>query len=506
MGQLAIPNAILMKGDAMNLAQKNRPPVSRVPISFVLGIALGTIGASLCGCALHKPPSQTTIVNQALPKATPLPPVWSSGSDTANVTDDWVKSFKDDKLDVVVREAIANNLDLRQSAAQVEQARQSVIVVGSKLKPRVGGTIEGATTRSSDAASSSQYQSNEEYGVFSWEIDVWGRIRSQRAAAQENYEAVAMDYAFARQSLAALTAKSWYLAIETRRLLALAQQSVEIYTQLLDLVKVRRAAGKVADLDVAEASYELNEAQSQFIIAQGLYSEARRSLEVLVGRYPSAELAVAENYAPLPPPVASGLPSSLLERRPDIVAAEHQVFSAFQNYEAAKLALLPSFSFDLEGGRLSDRLLSVIGLNPWLMQSAVGMVIPVYDGGALRAQVRIATAQENQAVAHFGGVALKAFAEVEVELTNEQLLAERLPHAEGAVLDHTQAVNVAELRYKAGSMDLLSVLQLQEGQIESQTVLIKLRNTQLANRINLHLALGGSFDSSPAGAATAPKH
>lgn len=183
--------------------------------------------------------------------------------------------------------------------------------------------------------------------MISWETDVWGRVRSQHAAAQETYEAVALDYAFARQSLAALTAKSWYLAIETRRLLGLAQQSVAIYTQVLDLVKIRRTAGKVADLDVAEASYELNEAQNQVLIMQSLYSQARRSLEVLVGRYPSAELAVAEEYAPLPPPVAPALPSSLLERRPDIVAAEHQVVSAFRSYEAARLALLPSFSFDL---------------------------------------------------------------------------------------------------------------------------------------------------------------
>jgi outer membrane protein, multidrug efflux system len=490
-----------MKGAAMNSAEKNRPGLARLLISLVVGIIVVTMG----GCALHKPPSQAAIVNQALPKATP-PPTWSSGTNTANVTDDWVKSFKDDELDVVVREAIANNLDLRQSATRVEQARQSVVVVGAQLKPQIGATVAGATTRSSNAASSNQYQSNTEYGVFSWEIDVWGRVRSQRAAVQENYEAVAMDYAFARQSVAALTAKSWYLAIETRLLVALAQQSVGIYANLLDLAKVRRAAGKVSDLDVAEASYELNEAQNQLIIMQGLYSEARRSLEVLVGRYPSAELAVADEYAALPPLVAPGLPSSLLERRPDIVAAEHQVFSAFQTHEAAKLALLPSFSFDLEGGRLSDRLLSVLGLNPWLMHSVVGMMVPIYEGGALRAQIRIATAQQDQAVAHFGGIALKAFDEVEVELTNEQLLAERLPHAEGALLDHTQAVNVAQLRYKAGSMDLLSVLQLQQGQIESQADLIKLRNTQLANRINLHLALGGSFDSSPSVATTITRH
>jgi outer membrane protein, multidrug efflux system len=494
-----------MKGAAMNPDEENHPPMARVLSSLTLGITLGTLGASLCGCSLHKPPSQMAIVNQALPKATPLPPAWSAGSDAANVTDDWVKSFKDDELGVVVREAIANNLDLRQSADQVEEARQTVIVVGSKLKPQIGATIAGATTRSSNAASSNQYQSNMEYGGISWEIDVWGQVRSQRAAVQENYEAVALDYAFARQSLAATTAKSWYLAIETRRLVALAEQSVDIYTSLLDLAKVRRAAGKVADLDVAEASYQLNEAQSELIVIQGLYSESRRTLEVLLGRYPSAELAVAEQYAPLPPPVAPGLPSSLLERRPDIVAAEHQVFSAFQTRQAAKLALLPRFSFDLEGGRLSDRLLSVLGLNPWLMHSVVGMFVPIYEGGSLQAQIRIATAQEDQAVAHFGGVALKAFDEVEVALTNERLLAERLPHMENAVLNHTEAVRVAELRYRAGSMDLLSVLQLQEGQIQSQTDLIKLRNTQLANRINLHLALGGSFDGSAPGATTVTK-
>ncbi len=126
------------------------------------------------------------------------------------------------------------------------------------------------------------------------------------------------------------------------------------------------------------------------------------------------------------------------------------------------------------------------------------MVLPIYKGGALRAEIKIATAEEAQSVAHFGSVALGAFAEVEEALTNERLLAERLPFAEGAVLEHSKAVRVADLRYKAGTMDLLSVLQLQAGQIQSQGDLIKLRNTQLANRINLHLALGGSFNNSPA--------
>jgi len=498
-----------MKRTASNSAEKNRLRGPRTLMRLALGVAVATMSVSFCGCALHKPPPHATIVDQALPKATPLPPTWSSTPDTVNVSDDWVKSFNDPGLEVVVREAIANNLDLRQSAARVEESRQSVIVVGSKLKPQIGAVIGGATTHSSNANSSNEFQSNTEYATVSWEIDVWGRLRSQRAAAQENYEAIALDYAFARQSLAATTAKSWYLAIETRQLLALTEQSVTIYTKLLELVKVRRAAGRVADLDVAEASYQLNEAQNQLIISQGLYSEARRTLEVLVGRYPSAELEVAEAFAPLPPLATPGLPSSLLERRPDIVAAEHQVLAAFRTQQAAKLALLPSFSLSLEGGRLSDQLLSVLGLNPALLHTAVGMFVPIYQGGALLAEVRIATAQQEQSVAYFGSVALRALKEVEVALTNERLLAERLPHTENAVSDHTEAVRVADLRYTAGSMDLLSVLQLQEGQIQSQAALIELRNGQLANRINLHLALGGSFDSSPtttSPAATAAKN
>jgi NodT family efflux transporter outer membrane factor (OMF) lipoprotein len=466
--QLAVPNAILMKAAAVNPVANNRQQRARGSISLAACVLVSTMGLGLFGCALHKPPTHTAIVDQALPNATPLPPVWSSTPNTMKVDDDWLKSFHDSGLEAVVNEAIANNLDLRQAAAKVEAARQRVVVVGSKLKPHIQAPLSGATTLSTDQNGSQQIESSTVLIEAAWEIDVWGRLRSQRAASQENYEAVALDYAFARQSLAATTAKSWYLAIETRQLLALTTQSVEIYRRLFALVKIRRAAGRVSDLDVSEASYQLDEAQAQLTVAQGLYSESRRTLEVLIGHFPTAEFQVAAEFAPLPDPVAPGLPSSLLERRPDLSAAEHEVLAAFRTQQAAKLALLPSFSLNVEGGRLSDPLLSVLGLNPWLVHSALGTLLPIYQGGALRAQVKIATEDQLQSVANFGGVSLRAFAEVENALTNEQQLAKHLPFSENAVRDHTEAVRVANLRYKSGNMDLLSVLQLQEGQIQSQ--------------------------------------
>ena len=458
-------------------------------------VALCALAALVSGCALSKPPTHSQVVNNALPQGTTIPVRWTSAANTNPVANDWLKSFNDARLDAIVAEAITSNLDLRQAAATVEMARQNVVLVASQMKPQVGASFRLATTR--DDQHDQWYNSQHALAGVAWEPDVWGRVRAQRAAAQAGYQATALDYAYARQSLAATAARSWYLTIETSQLVTLTEQSVVIYSNLLELVRIRRAAGKVSDLDVAEAGANLNAAENELRSAQGLASQARRDLEVLLGRYPGAEVKVAENFAPLPPPVQPGLPSSLLERRPDIVAAEQQVLAAFRAQEGAKLALLPTFTLSLDGGKLSDDLLSILQLNPWLVNAALGMYVPIYTGGALHAQIKIATAQQQQAVAGYGSAALTAFREVENGLTNEELLAQRLQFQQAEVRDRVESVRIATLQYKAGSTDLLSVLQLQSDQIASQANLIKLRNAQLANRIDLHLALGGSFDTAP---------
>ena len=374
-------------------------------VSAALGVAVQA------GCALSKPPTHPEVVEQALPKTTTIPPAWSAATDASPVTDDWLASFKDPGLDAVVAEGIANNLDLRQAAARVEAAQQTVVIVGSKLYPQIGaqiglhGTIADQYATTSQSNQDTFYGANAEYiGVF-WEVDLWGRLRAQRAAAEATFEGVALEYAFARQSLAATVAKSWYLAIETRQLLDPAQESVQIYTQLLELVRVRQAAG---------------------------------------------------------------------------------------------IALLPSFALSLDGGHVSNGLTLLLRINPWLLFGTVGMSIPIYTGGALTGQIEIATAQQVQVIARYGAVALRAFYEVEVALTNETLLAERLLFEEQGLGDRTEAVRIAKVRYVAGAMDMLSLLQLQERQLDGQAAVIQLRNARLANRITLHLALGGSFEAAPA--------
>ena len=451
--------------------------------------------ATLAGCALKPAPTHTDVVEQALPTGTRIPPAWRADPVSGEVANGWLKTLDDPALEAIVAEAIANNLDLRAAATKVTIAQQTVVVVGAQLQPQVGAVLGGRTTRDDDH--DRNFNAWAAYAGVAWELDVWGKLRAQRAAAQAGYEATALDYAYARQSLAATTAKLWYLAIETRQLLALAEQAVRIYGNLLDLVQVRRNAGKDSNLDVVYVRAKLETAQSEVEQARASYGEVRRALEVLLGRYPAAEIGVAAMYPALPPLAGHGVPSTLLERRPDIVAAERVVLAAFRNEEAAQLALLPDFSISLLGGRIGDPLLSVLRLNPWLASAAIGVTIPIYEGGALQAQVHIATAQQAQAVARYGAVALTALREAENGLANEQLLALRLPLDQKSLDDRIEAVRIATIQYKAGRRDLLWVAQLQAAQIAAELNFIKLRGAQRVNRVHLYQALGARYDVNP---------
>jgi NodT family efflux transporter outer membrane factor (OMF) lipoprotein len=456
--------------------------------------------ALLSGCLFFQPPSREATLGEALSEGTAIPASYAASNDDGTVRDDWLVRFDDPGLRAVVEEAIAHNLDLRAAAANVTIARETVTVVGAAMLPRVG--VQVGASRLRDFGEPYTFHSNAEYAGVAWELDVWGRLLAQRQAAQAEYEATALDYAYARQSLAATTAKSWYLATETRQLVALAERVVEIYRRIAKLVGERRAAGKVADLDVAEVGASLNSAEATLRAAQSQDAQARRNLELLLGRYPGAEIATAPAFPPMPATAATGIPSSLLEHRPDVVAAEQRVLAAFRTQESARLALLPSFTFTLDGGRLSDGVLSLLKLNPWLLHGTLGLDLPIYEGGARLAQIQIASAEQQQAVAAYGNTVLSAFGEVEAGITDDALLADQLRFQQRAFVDRTEAVRIANIQYLAGRTDLLSVLQLMTDAIATEQQVILLHNAQLANRIDLLLAVGASFDA--ASAATTP--
>ena len=460
------------------------------------GLACAALAGAVAGCAVKTAPAHQQVLVNALPESTHVPSAWSSASgDSLATQDDWLATFQDSSLNLVVRAAIANNANLRAAAARVARARAEADLVGAQLQPMVGVGASGHIT--GDEGHSAPYKS---YGLVlgvSWEVDVWGRVRTERTAAGERYAATALDLSAATQSLAALTARSWYSATEASQLLDLARQSVSVYSQMLDLVEIRYQAGAAGELDVQEAKARVAEAQAQVAAAQAILQEAQRNLEVLTGAYPAARIHVNALFVPVPPPVPAGLPSALLERRPDIAAAELRVDESFHHVQSAKLALLPSFSLTGDAGRLDDGILSILNANPNFYRVGLGLIAPLYMGGALRDKVVIASATQEEAIAEYGAAVLNAFREVEQALGNASLLDQRLLSLQAALVARTEVVRIATIKYQAGAIPLFDVLQLRAEQIQTEAMVIQISNARLTNRIALHLALGGSFNATP---------
>ncbi len=440
------------------------------------------------GCATKDAPSTKAISNEALGKAV-IPTSWQTETSQGSVTDSWLASFGDKALIAIVSEAQINNLGLRGAKASLDQAAAEAKVAGASLAPQVN--VSGSAAERGSSLSDSV--SNRGAGLnVSWELDVWGRLRSQRDSASESYEGAKLDYEFARQSLAAAVAKAWFLAIESNLQVGLIQNNINTYNEMIRVLDARSKSGKQSDQDLFLVRSELSSASEKQQRIKTVQEQSARALEILLGRYPSGEIATAKALPRQPKTVPAGLPSEILERRPDIAAAERVVRAAFKNVEASKLAKLPKISLSANLGTSHSQLSSLTGNNGFF-NIASNFTAPIFDGGKLDAEIEIATAQQEKAFASYGQAALIAFSEVENELSLEQSLALQEKFIQAEVSDLQQALRIRKLEEQSGKADILTVLQLQAKIDLARSKLILLQATRLSERVNLHLALGGSF-------------
>jgi outer membrane protein, multidrug efflux system len=233
------------------------------------------------------------------------------------------------------------------------------------------------------------------------------------------------------------------------------------------------------------ARAELATAQDAARQALSAQESAKRSLELLLGRYPSAQIETTAELGAVPPPVSAGIPSQLLERRPDLIAAEQRVAAAFYRQKEAELLKLPRFSFSVG--------LSLNNLSDAASNLAAGIFAPLYDGGAIDAEVAGATAVQNQAIATYAQTALEAFKEVETALANEEHLMKREEYLQTVVSENFNAYELMKTQFDIGRIEYLDVLTVQNKWIQARIALIDTSTQRLLNRVQLHLALGGSF-------------
>jgi multidrug efflux system outer membrane protein len=449
------------------------------------------LALALAGCALAPPPERAELDAQALPNLKP-PAAWAAAPAAAGrMADPWLAGFKDAQLDALVAEALAENFDLRIAAARVEQAAAYLQAAGATLYPQLSVSARGSL-----GADSSGVQG---VGLFAnWELDLWGRIRAGREAASLQYLSAGLETEYARQSLAALVAKSWFLATEARLQKALAEDMADAAGRQLALAQDRLRVGVGAEADVALARASLAGYRDAVVSFELSYRQSLRALEALAGRYPSAAMQVPAQLAAMPPAVPAGMPSELLERRPDVVAAERRVAAAFYRVEEARAAKLPRIALTGSVNSISSDVFVLQQRDNPVWSLGGNLLQPLFLGGQLQAQQDLRTAEQKQAVAEYGRVGARAFGEVEAALAAEFALIERAQWLTQAAADHARTLELTETRYRVGAVDLRAVQQQRIALASARTALLRVHSEQRVQRVNLYLALGGSFEAKPA--------
>lgn len=483
------------------------------------------LGISACisipACALKNPPLGADIMPDRA--RSQIPSRWSGPHRSGEVVPNWIRSFGDPQLTALVHDAVERNPDLIAAAARVEASRQAVRVAASSLYPQIAakglgerqgreilgtsgrGGIDppdlgglgvsntgGAQDTSTVDASSQRWV----YGIgigASWEADVWGRIRSRKAAAQAESGALEADYEWARISLAAAVARAYFSTIEAAQQEANAQETLSLYEDYSKLTDDKKKQGFASDYDIAQIRARTAGARDTLIAAQSARAQAIRAIEVVTSRYPSGKLSARRTFPAQPKAVPAGLPAQILERRPDVIAAERRFAGAFHRVGEARAARLPRFAISATSGLGTAQLDTVGAVDAFTWSLAAGVVQPIFFGGELLAAQNIRTAEQKAAAASYVSVALHAFEDVEDALASDYYLRRRENALNEMVSASGDAVKFGRTRLGEGQEDMFTILRLSGENLAAKIELTKIRASRLRERVNLHLALGGDF-------------
>jgi NodT family efflux transporter outer membrane factor (OMF) lipoprotein len=446
------------------------------------------VAIAVAGCALKTPPDAAAIKKEGMAKVA-VPVTFKAGPPVAGiVADNWLATFQDDPLVAAVNEAIASNPDLRSGAARVEQAELYARLAGAKLYPSVDVIAHGGLKPTGD---STPLQGA--WLTMSWELDIWGRVRSGRAAAAADAMSARADYEYARQSMAALVAKSWFLATEASLQADLARKTIADAEQLVRLAQSRAQVGVGNDEDIYVARATVGTYQDALRQIELSRENAIRALELLMGHYPAAVTSIEHTLPAQPPPVPAGLASELLERRPDVIAAERRVAAAFHRVGEAKAARLPAIALTTGVSAISSDLLVLKEHSNPVWSLGANLLAPIYKGGALKTNVEIKTAQQKEAIAAYASIGLRAFGEVENALASEIGAREREQILAQTLADNQRAFEIVQTQFRVGSTDMRYVTQRQLALNATQAGVIRLQVEQRVQRVNLYLALGGKY-------------
>jgi NodT family efflux transporter outer membrane factor (OMF) lipoprotein len=455
----------------------------------------------LAACAGPRPPAPTeSNVNP--------PAAWrdAEGRVGPELSATWWDAFGDPGLTRVVAAALADNDDVKIAAARVQELMGEAALAHAQRLPEVDGQVTYQRDRSINPAFGMPQVENvsEPVVAFSFDTDLFGRLRLGDAAARADLLASRAAQADVRLLVAASAARTWFTLRSLDDRLATLRQTLDARQHTMDLARRRVSMGYAAQLDLAQAEAEYHATEQQIPATVLAIRRTEDALSILLGRNPGPIERADGAAEPVLPEVPAAVPSSLLRRRPDIVEAEERVVAAEHDLDASRAAFMPDLRLSANWGHVNSTLLR----NPVdVFTIGASVLAPIFDAGRLQAQQDSAAARRNQAAFAYRKAALEAFGQVEDALAATQRVGEQLLALEAQRSALEQSLKIASARYKSGYSPFLDQLDAQRNLLSVQLAIAQARGDMLNAYVTLFQALGGGWDRAliEDGKGTAPE-
>ena len=447
-------------------------------------------------CVSHKPDLKSLTPFEDIPEKWAS---WDTNISDAQETIYWADSFDDPRLTEAIRIAWRRNPQLISQAEQTLARGEEAVIVGANLSPNANLGVSGSRSKTNligfnlPNGSTSFTSSSFNAGLnLSWEIDLWGKLKSQKESAKKYFEMASQDYEGARLSIAGQVSKTWFEVALNRQQTKLSRQTMDIFGTNQNFVSNRFKNGLATSLENDLATSAFASAQASNSVRLRILSKSVRKLEALLGMYPDGTLDL--NASPLLPKLNSlalpSTPSSALENRPDILSSRLQLEASGFDLSAARLSLLPALSISGGPGSRAKNFEDLLDNQFQTWELGGSLTQPLFQGGRLKAQIRRADALKQASLANYRAVALRAFTEVEDLLFNESRLRAEETYLETATKAAESAAQISWDRYQSGLQEIFDALDSQRRFFDSKSSLLNIRKERAVNRTNLFLGLG----------------
>ena len=426
-------------------------------------------------------------------------PGWQEAGSAVAAPGKWWQAFEDPTLNGLEEQLEAGSPSLAAAAARYAQARAQARVAEADLFPQAGADADYGRSRQSAnrpfSPGTTQTFSTATVGAsLSYELDLFGRIRNSVRAATAEAQASRSDLAAVRLGLQASLAADYFSLRGLDARIILLRQTVDAYGKASALTNTRHEGGVASGIDVSRADAQLASARSELDGVLADRANLEHAIAILLGQSPSSFNLTVSDRALQPPAVPVGVPSTLLERRPDIAAAERRVFAANARIGVARAAFFPTITLGAAGGFEATQGHNLLAASSgfWAL-GPVGAALTLFDGGARAAQVRASRAEFDEAAANYRGTVLTAFREVEDDLALGRQLAAQEQDQQQAVRAAEHTRDLALVRYRDGASDYLEVVTAQTAALDAERALLQIHARRLGVAADLVRALGGGL-------------